>query len=107
MGLSRDVVEYAVAMILMGTIGIVGFSLYINATTTGGALANADSTTTLVLGTVFILLATLGLALKFMPSELKSKIGLVCVPTQPTFSTPQQRTQAKRIYSESAFEAIG
>ena len=111
MGLSRDVVEWGVAMILMGTIGITGLSLYINATA-DGSLANADSTTTLIVGTVLILLAVLGIGLKFMPQELKTKIGLSCVPTQPTLNADihynsKPKTQQKIITALSNFEVCG
>lgn len=110
MGMSKDVIEWAIAMILVGTLGITGLSIYINETTTGGALSNADSTVTLIVGTVFILLAVIGLALKFMPSELKGKIGLwtpAQLPATYTVNHSATKTQQKQVYSVSNFEQVG
>ena len=80
-----DPVQYAIkwgiAMIIVATLGITGLSLYLNATAVGAdEMTNANATVTLIVGTLVIILACLGLALAFMPPELKSRIGLWCKP---------------------------
>lgn len=83
--MSSDPVKYAIkwsiAMIIVATIGIFGLSMYINATATGAdEMTNASGAVILIVGTVVVLLACVGLALAFMPPELKSKIGMWCSP---------------------------
>jgi uncharacterized membrane protein YqhA len=83
--LSTNPVNYAIkwgiAMIIVATLGITGLSMYINATATGSSeMDNASPTIVMIVGTLVILLACLGLALAFMPPELKSKIGLWVKP---------------------------
>lgn len=74
-------VKWGIAMIIVATLGITGLSLYINATTTGAdEMSNASPLVIMIVGTLVILLACLGLALAFMPPELKSKMGLWVKP---------------------------
>jgi type IV secretory pathway TrbL component len=70
-GLARYAVEMGIALIVVALIIPMGLVMIAEANLTG-----VNSSVATIITIVFPILAVLGLALKFMPDELKSRVGI-------------------------------